>query len=292
MISVEQREWIESAAAVSVAGPVEVVVDCLWSMVARVPTTAGPLWFKEARASSKYEAGLVATLATVVPGRVLTPIAADAERGWLLMPDGGPTLAEAGSTDVNVWTKLFADHAVLQQDLIPHLDRMWEIGVPDATPATILSAAATLTITPESRAAVVAAGKRLLDGPVPVSLQHDDLQPKNVFRTGQVFDWGDCLVAHPFGVLLKGLQKAADAFDVPPGDPLLLRLRDAYLEPWQTFTDAASLREMVSDALRLAKVGRAMSWERSLAWATPEEEAEYRDAGQSWLDDLDVPDPL
>lgn len=292
MISVEQREWIEAVAPAPVAGPVEVVVDCLWSMVVRLSTTAGTLWFKEARASSKHEAGVVATLATLVPGRVPEPIAADVGRGWLLMPDGGVTLSEAGPTDVNVWTKLFADHAVLQQELIPHMDRMWELGVPDATPATILSGAATLPITPESRAAVVAAGKRLLDGPVPVSLQHDDLQPKNVFQTGQVFDWGDCIVAHPFGVLLKGLQKAADAFGVPPGDPLLLRLRDAYLEPWQTLADAASLRHMVPDALRLAKVGRAMAWERSLVWATPEERAEYRDAGQSWLDDLDVADPL
>ncbi|MBX6724117.1 MAG: phosphotransferase, partial [Dactylosporangium sp.] len=42
----------------------------------------------------------------------------------------------------------------------------------------------------------------LLDSPVPVTLQHHDLHGGNVFQTGQVFDWGDSVIGHPFGVLL------------------------------------------------------------------------------------------
>lgn len=46
------------------------------------------------------------------------------------------------------------------------------------------------------------------------------------------FDWGDASVAHPFTSLLIALRAMADTFGLPPGDPVLRRFRDAYLEPW------------------------------------------------------------
>ncbi|MBX6724116.1 MAG: hypothetical protein IRY92_12935 [Dactylosporangium sp.] len=85
---------------------------------------------------------------------------------------------------------------------------------------------------------------------------------------------------------------AAEIFDAPPRAPLLLRLRDAYLEPWQTFADAETLRRMVPDAIQLGKVGRALHWERTLAEATPEQLAEFRDGSQAWLNELDRPIPV
>ncbi|XVU23570.1 hypothetical protein ACQPZJ_40950 [Actinoplanes sp. CA-054009] len=55
-------------------------------------TRAGARWFKANITGCRYEAGLVEALAAWVPGRTLTPIAVDKERGWLLRP----TLREFG----------------------------------------------------------------------------------------------------------------------------------------------------------------------------------------------------
>ena len=83
-------------------------------------------------------------------------------------------------------------------------------------------------------------------GGVTGSLQHDDLHDANVFVADgrhRFFDWGDASVAHPFLSLLVPLRVAADALGVPNGDRVLLRLRDAYLEPWSAYGSPAELRE-------------------------------------------------
>ena len=102
----------------------------------------------------------------------------------------------------------------------------------------------------------------LADG-VPATLQHDDLHDDNVFVTGdrhRFFDWADACVAHPFGSLLVALAVAQMQFKVPAGAPELARLRDAYLEPWTDGNDRTTLTRSVSLALRVAKVGRSLSW--------------------------------
>ena len=45
--------------------------------------------------------------------------------------------------------------------------------------------------------------------------------------------------------LLVPLRVAGQALGVPHGDPVLLRLRDAYLEPWSAYGSAAELRALV-----------------------------------------------
>ena len=65
-----------------------------WATVLRVPTADGPVWMKAARSGTAFEAPLYELLAREVPERVLTPLAVDVERSWLLLPDGGPSLGE------------------------------------------------------------------------------------------------------------------------------------------------------------------------------------------------------
>jgi hypothetical protein len=113
-----------------------------------------------------------------------------------------------------------------------------------------------------------------------------------VFTSGRVFDWGDASVAHPFGVLLVSLRVAADRFDVRAGDPVLARLRDAYLEPWSDIADRASLLAEVEAAVQVTKVSRALSWERSLVGADAAALAEYGPNVQGWLDELLEPNDL
>jgi aminoglycoside phosphotransferase (APT) family kinase protein len=133
---------------------------------------------------------------------------------------------------------------------------------------------------------------------VPASLQHDDLHANNVFvaadRTAplRVFDWGDAVVGHPFGVLLISLRVVANLTQLDHGAPELLRLRDAYLEPWSAEYDRTALLEAARLVLRVGGVTRADCYRRALLEATPAGWAEFGDGVPSWLAEMDKPTPI
>jgi hypothetical protein len=99
-------------------------------------------------------------------------------------------------------------------------------------------------------------------------------------------------VAHPFATLLVTLRVVADRFDLPNGAPELLRLRDAYVEPWTGEHDRATLVEACRLALLTGPVGRALSWRRSLLDATPSARARYGEGVPGWLVDVGAPGSL
>lgn len=287
------QAWIESVLPAPLTGPVEVTKEVPWSMVAVVPTDRGRFWFKENRAGTRYEAGLIAALGAWAPDRVLVPVAVEPARGWSLLPDGGPTLRVTDTTpSVAHWEQMLADHAAFQRTLTGRVEALHALGVPDLRPAAILSQVDRLPVPPEYVETLRELCRRLDASPIPASLQHDDLHDANVFATGRVFDWGDASVAHPFGVLLISLRVATDRFGVRAGDPVLARLRDAYLEPWSDLADRASLIAEVEAAVQVTKVSRALSWERSLLGADAAALAEYGPNVQGWLDELLEPNDL
>ena len=53
-------------------------------------------------------------------------------------------------------------------------------------------------------------------------------------------------MSHPFISLLVPLRVAQRALDVPNGDPVLLRLRDAYLDSGATYGSRRELREQAT----------------------------------------------
>ena len=284
--------WIDEHLPTARTGPLELFRDRPWSMVARVPTVAGPVYAKENRGDTRYEAALVDALSRWAPDRVLTPIAVDVRRGWTLLPDGGPILREADASGPDHWERLLADHARLQRSLAPHVDELLALGVPDHRPSNFDANLARLPASDALTAELPALrvhNECLGQSQLPMSLQHDDLHDGNVFTDGRVFDWGDASVGHPFGVLLVSLRVAADQFQVPDGDPLVFRLRDAYLEPWSDLADRDSLLAQVRAAVQLAKVGRALSWQRALAEADDAGRAEWGDAIGGWLNELREP---
>src|ERR1700741_2388027 len=63
-----------------------------WATVLRAETSAGPVWLKAASAGTAFESDLYPVLVRAVPAHVLAPLAVDRERGWMLLPDGGPSL--------------------------------------------------------------------------------------------------------------------------------------------------------------------------------------------------------
>ncbi|OLF15142.1 phosphotransferase [Actinophytocola xanthii] len=267
--------WMDTelaAAGLRRTGPVTQPHLRAWSTVLTAPTGQGPVWLKAPGPRAVFEVPLYELLGRVVPDRVLTPIAVDLDRGWLLLPDGGPTLHAAGAGDAEL-AEMLPRYGQLQRDLAGEVDALLAIGLTDmrasAMPARFeeaLEVARRLTADEEDRAAVEAVAAlrpeftewchRLAASPVPSSLDHNDLHTANIFADGtRFYDWGDAVVAHSFASMLVALNFAAD---VP-------RLRDAYLEP---FTDLAPRAELVAEvelACRVSKAARALVWERALA---------------------------
>jgi hypothetical protein len=277
-----------------------------WSTAFRLPVRGGAVWLKSVGPGSAQEPALVEALGDWAPEHVLVPLAVQAERRLMLLPDGGTTLRATGrASSIEAWEALLQDYARLQVELSSRPDEMVGLGVPDLRPGRMPDLAAELLaddswlmvdrpggLTSGQRSRLVGElddyrrlCTRLADGGIPASLQHDDLHDANVFVGDgghRFFDWGDASVAHPFLSLLVPLRVAARALDVPAGDAVLHRLRDAYLDAWSGYGDLAELRVQADVALRVAPLPRAMTWERILRGVHPDERAEWLDAVPGW----------
>jgi len=297
--------WIDerlAAAGLERAGEVEQPRVRPWATVLRVPVRGGTtVWFKAAGPGTAFEVPLYALLARTVPGHVLTPIAADPDRGWILLPDGGPELAEraTGAAQVDGLIAALVQYGRLQRELEPHVEAMLALGVPDMRPAAMpgrfgeaLEAAgggdvATLRRIAAMEPTVRDWCERLIASPLPPSLDHNDLHERNVLvdAAGGIsyYDWGDSVVAHPFAAMLVPLgqvrRRSGD-------DSRLLRARDAYLEVFSDRAPRAELAETLALACHVAKIARALSWHRALQAAREQGEAVDADWATAPLESL------
>jgi hypothetical protein len=276
-------------------GPVEQPHLRAWATLLRAETPTGAVWLKAAAPGTAAEAGIYGLLHEIAADRVLDPIAVDPDRGWMLLPDGGTPLARRveGAELVDELVTAFPLYAELQRAVTPHVDRLLALGLDDmraaAMPARFEQA---LAITRpfaeaaedvdrrtyqriEGMAATVAEWcGRLAAAPVPASIDHNDIHASNILGGGgepvRFFDWGDSVVGHPFASMLVGLGFVQN--EVLPGaatdDPRILRLRDAYLEPFTDTTPRPELIETLELACRVAKIARALAWQRAVELAT------------------------
>jgi hypothetical protein len=243
-----------------------------WSTVLRVPTARGDVWFKANAPELAHEARVVALLSARRPDCVPPFLAADLDRGWMLLADGGEKLREvvAAERDLGRWLDILPRYAQLQIDAAADVEAFLAAGAPDLRLATL----------PERFEELVAGGKGLPDERaavprvrdlcaqlaaygIPETIQHDDLHDGQVFiRDGayRFLDWGDACVSHPFfslsvtleGGLAWGLDDVAGSVDVRP-------FRDAYLRPFADHASRAELEQAVTLALRLGWVCRAVN---------------------------------
>jgi hypothetical protein len=287
-----------------------------WATVLRAPTTRGVVWLKAAGPETAFEVELYGLLERVVPERILEPIARDAERGWMVLPDGGVRLGERlDEVDlVEAMVEVLPRYGELQRDLGPHTDELLRLGLADmraaVMPARFEEAMAAVGRyvgrhgTPDDRETVRRAGamagrfagwcERLGGAAVGASLDHNDLHFWNVFvdpgpagAVGWVrfYDWGDSVVAHPFASMLLGLGMIRLQLDVAADDPAVTRPRDAYLEVFGDLASHAELVEELELACRVGKVGRALSWDRAVR-LQGEEAGEFADAPLRALESL------
>lgn len=284
-----------------------------WSSAIVFGTDHGRVWFKVNGPGTTYESALVGVLATHVPDLVPELVANDAARGWSLMRDAGPTMRSVAPPEElwDRWCRLLALYAEAQLALAPARGSLVAAGVedlgPDALPHRLREMVAALASTPPERGGLTAEDSAALErilpdydawcaelagSGVPTTLNHDDLHSNNVCVGAdgdRVIDWGDSCVSHPFGTMLATLNSIAWHAGVERDDPQVQRVRDAYLEPFDTYGRREELRRWVSLARRTGCVTRALSYVHALQ-GEPEsalEELEWPVRG--WL--LEILDP-
>jgi hypothetical protein len=266
-------EWIDSH--VERTGTVEQPHLRPWSTVLRVPVGAGSVWMKATGDANAFEAGLYELLVRLTPQRVLTPIAVDPARGWLLLPDGGQPMGERldGPELVDAMVAALAEYGRLQRRIAPHVDELIALGVADMRPGVMPerfeqaldAVAAPLRSRIEPlRGKVAAWCERLAASPAAASLDHNDLHPWNVLGGNRFYDWGDAVIAHPFAATFVPLGVVRYRLGVGDDDPAFLRARDAYLHVFADLAPHAELVEELETACHVAKIARALVWERAI----------------------------
>lgn len=261
-------------------GPLHCVRDHPWAIVLRVPCTGGPLYFKAAGPEAWHEVAILETLGPRWADRLPAVLASEPQRGWLLLEDHGCTLRDhlAGADSTVSWLHLLPKFAQMQMADMP-----WcTLGVPDRRPRVLpdqlralLGNSAVLRLgqvdglsherhaelhllLPEFEACCEA-----LTAQAP-TINHGDLHDRNVLvRDGhhRFIDFGDACVSHPLCVLLMPCQKNVPSWFSRQGRQRLQQLCGAYLDAWRDHRDVAALRPLLSRALWVAHVARALTWE-------------------------------
>ncbi len=305
-----QPGWLEQAQAwvhaemqrqsMGVSGAIEQPHVRPWSTVLRVPAAAGDLYFKAVAPVLVHEVPITAALARWRPACMLPILAADLERGWMLMPDGGTRLRDQirADRDVRRWEPALRLYAEAQVELAGRTPELLAMGAPDRRPAALperyhrlLAGTETLRVglpdglTPEEyrrlqelAPRVAALCAELASYGVPDSLHHGDFHDGNIFvRDGRhlFFDWGDCSVAHPFFSLRTTFVSVEISLDLDEGAGESPDLRDAYLEPWTRFEPRSSLQAAFRLAQRLAPLVSALAWDHVVSSLPPPLKEEY-----------------
>ncbi len=274
-------------------GPFRVVRRMPWASVIVWPRPGATVWGKAMCPGFASECRLLPLLARRSPDRVLTPIRVDADRGLLLLPDGGP-VADA-TISVDAWTTALVGYAELQGDLIGSEAEVSAAGCVDLRPRQAIDRLAGHMAAGrvDERPHLVDWLSRIadeLDDTVPATVQHDDLQPSNVLLDGRILDWGDASIGHPFASLLSALMPGSQS---RPGDRVARRaMRDAYLRSWAAPLGLDRddpgvmdhLRRQVDLAMVLAPIGRIDTWLRAPTTALDQ----YPDALDRWVEHLEA----
>jgi hypothetical protein len=242
-----------------------------WSTVMRVPTDAGPVWFKANDETMRHEAAVLDLVASRSAGRVPPPLVRDPDTGWMLLADAGVRLRDVIPEERSLvrWLDVLAAYARVQLACEDDVDALLALGLPDCRLHTLPGAYADLLAGLDDADprlpgpdAIQDLCDRLAAFGIRETVQHDDLHDGQVFLgtgTHLVLDWGDACLSHPFftlsvtveGVIAWGVDDVEDSEDIEPH-------LAAYLRPYEE-RYAGDLREAARIAMRLGWVCRAIN---------------------------------
>jgi Phosphotransferase enzyme family len=299
----DRAGWRESVAAwidesftelgIEATGPPDHLRQRPWAAIALVPTAEGLLYFKADPPSESFEPALTLWLAQRRPDVIPSVLRIDAEQGWLLTRDAGTPLREhiAQPPDATIWDDLLPLCAEIQMSLCASVDDLLTLEVPDKRTELLAPAYGDLLSRWPSAATAPSPGQidALVDGigdTIPPSLAHEEFQDHNILlREGDpvLIDWAEAAVEHPFCGLVNTFRGLVDRWGIELGAHELLRLRDAYLEPWTKFAPLPQLITIFDLTYPLGMLCRAMTWDRLLTPLSESERAEYASFVPAWL---------
>lgn len=283
----EVHAWLREEAArlrIEIVGEVTQPYVQPWSTVFRAATTGDTLFLKACGPSQAFEPRLTATLARDGDAAVPRPLAVHPREPWMILADGGARLrdAYAGPDLLDAWARVLPRYAELQRRLLGNEEELLATGLPDRRLDRLAAQLEPMldddrlaripgALSPADRTTlrrllptVAARCADLASLGIGATAQHDDLHDGNVLvgRSEVVFDWGDACLTHPFLTLRVTLGFVAYTAKVPIDDPAIVRLRDAYLEPWSGLAPMAALREAAELGRILGAATRALCWYR------------------------------
>ena len=318
----EVEDWVIASLAmrsIAIIGPAAEVRVLPWSAVFRFPTHQGDVYFKACAPSQAFEPALMRYLAERRPDDVLPVLAADLNRAWLLMPDGGSVLRYVLTGDaadlVAHWSAILPQLAALQIDLTADVGRLLALGVPDRRPAALPgllqallddtdrwpldhSEGLTRDDLPRLRAFTPQLASHCEElaalGPA-TSLVHEEIHDGHVFvqqgSSGpcyRFFDFGDACVTHPFLQLIAAQRFYPRAFDdIELNDETVEALYETYISGWAHETPPAARRRALQLALAVGPLTRALTWVAALGPYYPDLEPDllsmYARSVAHWL---------
>jgi hypothetical protein len=288
------------------AGPLQQAQLSHSSCVYRAPTTRGLLYFKAVTPVFGFEPALTTALGRWNPAHAPQALAADPDRCWLLLADAGALLRDLtyADHDLTRWEPMLRQYAAFQQAQIPRAAELLALGCPDRRLARLPDLFDTLAVDREIlwvgrpdgvpaeeyaglgefRARLERLCAELADFGLPETLYHEDFNPGNItVRDGEfVFiDWAECGVGHPFYSLMMILRWARILLKAD--EPALLRLRDAYFDPWLDYAAHDRLVAAFALAGRVGKLTRALTWRAVTRSVEPAARWEDQGAVAHWL---------
>jgi hypothetical protein len=257
-----------------------------WSTVLTSTTDNGRVWLKAMVDGTAFEITLYDVLVRVTPEHVLHPIASDRERGWMLLPDGGPSLADRFKGDrlVEAMVAALPQYASVQIALADTSDTLFDLGLADLRPH-LLADRYRQALARYEGTAIGGFLSRLeadylgwcdavSESPLPATLDHNDLHPWNILGVEPapdrgttpaiIYDWGDSVVADPLGSAAIPISRVRRMVGLDEASPEARRMRDAYLEPFTRMAPSSDLVELLDASSRLAKATRAVVWDGSV----------------------------
>jgi hypothetical protein len=168
---------------------------------------------------------------------------------------------------------------------MPHLGTLLDLGLSDLRPSLLpglYDDALSIHPDAETSARLISLRPRFVDwclrlaeSPIGASLEHNDLHPWNILGVGSgvpasappttaiFYDWGDSVVAHPFGSAVGSVSRVRRMLRRRPDHRDVRRMREAYLEVFDDLVDREDLNQTLDLACQVAKAARAVVWDRS-----------------------------
>lgn len=300
------HDWIKAETqrnSIQLTGAIEQNHAYAWSTVMRVPTDQGLLFFKATAGETLFEIALTQKLADWFPDCMPELVALDAERGWMLMRDGGEQLRATirPTQDVRPWRPVITRYAEVQIGLAGHVDEILALGIPDhrlaalpALYANLLADEASLMLDQEKGLTSLEFQQLKSMTPrfeqicrdlaalgIPETLNNGDFHDGNILiKNGRLtfFDWGDATVTHPFVSLrtwFVSMEISLKLEDYAPPTPEMTALLERYLKDWERFARKESLLVAYDISRPVASIVKALLWRATISQLDGSLRAEY-----------------